>query len=86
MLTTAIATAVTLTFTPIMSCNSAFENTQIKDVIWANQSVALRSNIQIADVISLAGERPDYYLSKAEQGALKRALLRSVRIIEPRLA
>lgn len=83
---TAIATAVTLTITPVIVSKSARENIQANKVIWAESSVALRSNIQIADVISLAGQRPGYYLSRAEQGALKRALLRSVKIIEPRLA
>lgn len=83
---TAIATAVTLTITPVIVSKSARENIQANKVIWAESGVALRSNIQIADVISLAGQRPGYYLSRAEQGALKRALLRSVKIIEPRLA
>ena len=83
---TAIATAVTLTITPVVVSKSARENIQANKVIWAESGVALRSNIQIADVISLAGQRPGYYLSRVEQGALKRALLRSVKIIEPRLA
>lgn len=83
---TSIATAVTLTITPIIISKSARENVQANKVTWAEQGMALRSNIQIVDVISLAGQRPDYFLSRAEQGALKRALLRSVKIIEPRLA
>lgn len=86
MLTTAIATAVTLTITPIMVSNSAFEDIQANKVTWAKHSMALSPNIQIADVISLAGQRPGYFLSRSEQGALKRALLRSVKIIEPRIA
>lgn len=83
---TAIATAVTLTITPVVVSKSARENIQANKVTWAEYGMALRSSIQIADVISLAGQRPGYYLSKVEQGALKRALLRSVKIIEPRLA
>jgi len=83
---TAIATAVTLTITPVVVSKSARENIQANKVTWAEYGMALRSNIQIADVISLAGQRPGYYLSRVEQGALKRALLRSVKIIEPRLA
>lgn len=83
---TAIATAVTLTITPVVVSKSARENIQANKVTWAESGMALRSNILIADVISLAGQRPDYYLSKVEQGALKRALLRSVKIIEPRFA
>lgn len=82
---TSIATAVTLTITPII-VKSTRENILANKVTWAKHGMALRSNIQIVDVISLAGQRPGYFLSKAEQGALRRALLRSVRIIEPRLA
>lgn len=83
---TAIATAVTLTITPVVVSKSARENISANKVTWAEHGMALRSNIQIAGVISLVGQRPDYYLSRAEQGALKRALLRSAKIIEPRLA
>lgn len=83
---TAIATAVTLTITPIIVSKSARDNIQANKVTWAEHGMALRSSIQIVDVISLAGQRPDYFLSGIEQGALKRALLRSVKIIEPRLA
>lgn len=82
----AIATAVTLTITPVVISKSAREDVQASKVTWAEYGMALRSNIQIADVISLAGQRPGYFLSKTEQGAIKRALLRSVKIIEPRFA
>lgn len=83
---TAIATAFTLTITPVVVSKAARENIQSKKVVWIEHGMALRSNIQISDVISLVGQRPEYFLSKIEQGALKRALLRSVKIIEPRFA
>jgi hypothetical protein len=86
MLTTAIATAVTLTITPIMVNNSALENIHENKANWAKNNIALSSNIQITNVISLTSQRPGYFLSRSEQGALKRALLRSVKIIEARLA
>lgn len=83
---TSIATAVTLTITPVIVSKPTRENEQANKVIWPEQGMALRSNIQIDDVISLAGPPLGYFLSSSEQGALKRALLRSVKIIEPRLA
>lgn len=81
---TAIATAITLTITPVVVSKSARENTQENKVTWAKYGMASHAGIQIADVISLVSQRPGYFLSKAEQGALKRALLRSVKVIDPR--
>lgn len=86
MLTTAIATAVTLTVTPIMTSNAALDTQADRLPSWTKESVTFPPSLKISKVISLAGQRPSYYLSKTEQGALKRALLRSVKIIEPRFA
>lgn len=83
---TSIATAITLTITPVVVSKAACENIQANKITWAKHSMALRSSFPIADIISLVGQRPGYFLSKAEQGALKRALLRSVKVIEPRFA
>lgn len=83
---TAIATAVTLTIPPVVVSKSAREADKANKVVWAEYCMALHSNIQISSVISLTGQRPGYHLSRVEQGALKRALLRSVKIIEPRIA
>lgn len=81
---TAIATAVTLTITPVVVNKSLGESAPSK-VTWAEYGKTL-SSIQIADVIALTGQRPSYFLSKFEQGALRRALLRSAKVIEPRVA
>lgn len=80
---TAIATAITLSITPIVVSKSSRENIQ---VTWSKENRASRVQIQIANIISLVDQRPVYFLSNVEQGALKRALFRSVKIIEPHLA
>lgn len=82
----AFATAITLTITPVVDSKSTHENTRTNKTIWAEYNLTSCSSINIADTISLAGQRPSYFLSKVEQGALKRALLRSVKIIEPHFA
>ena len=83
---TALATAITLTITPVVINKSSRENSHENKVAWPKNSVASSNSIQITDVISLVGQRPIYFLSKVEQSALKRALLRSVKIIEPHFA
>lgn len=81
---TAIATALTISITPVVINNSSRENVQMNKVSLPKSGMPMYSGIQIQDVISLANQRTSYFLSKSEQGALKRALLRSVKVIEPR--
>lgn len=81
---TAIATALTISITPVVISNYSRENIQTNKTSLPKSGMPIYSGIQIQDVISLANQQPSYFLSKFEQGAIKRALLRSVKVIEPR--
>ena len=80
----AFAIAATLTITPLIVSRPATpqDNRKTK-AAWVELNVARIMDINIVDTISLACQRPAYFLSKTEQTALKRALLSSVRIISP---
>jgi len=80
---TAIAIAATLTVCPmIVSRISTPAQEKAPKPAWIEYR-AQTADINIVDIISLAGQGATYFLSIAEQKALKRALLRSVRIVSP---
>ncbi len=80
---TAIAIAATLTVSPIVSrITTLVQDNKVAKAAWVELKERI-SGINIVDIISLADQRSTYFLSIVEQRALKRALLRSVRVISP---
>lgn len=76
----AVATAVTLMISPVLS--SAKESSGGKEAAkWTKQTEA--RTIEIRKSIEITGTMPLYVLSVAEQQVFRRALLRSVKIVDP---
>ena len=76
----AVATAVTLMISPILSgANDADPEKQ--SVKWTKPSMS--RTIEMPRSIEISGVAPLYYMSVAEQRVLRKALLRSVKIVSP---
>lgn len=75
----AVATAVTLMISPVLV--SAKENSGVKETAkWAKP---MARPIEMPGQIEVSGAKPLYYMSVEEQRVLRKALLRSVKIISP---
>jgi hypothetical protein len=76
----AVATAVTLIISPMLSYPK--DGSGVKEAAkWAKPMAA--RTIEMPRSIEISGVAPLYYMSVAEQRVLRKALLRSVKIVSP---
>jgi hypothetical protein len=77
----AFATAVTISVSPFLEAKAEDAATK-KPTEWTKLIANVRPTVDIADTISVNGVAK-YILSVAEQDALRRALFRSAKIVDP---
>ena len=79
----AVATAATLLISPMLVRDSDTSKKSSTAIKWTAPVSGARTSVSISSVISLSGNETLYFLSEVEQRLLKKALLRSAKIVHP---